>query len=223
MIKNNIQLKDGLSLTDKINMTRYIVGGYFVNDEYTPYYASINKIVAFFRYCVDGLEFDDEEDVYSLSLSDAKLVELYNIAMMDGSPIYNDIQQVNKDIDDMVDFYKRKLLISSSPIMMKLEEILDKESRNKDEELRLTKQMEKVMEENEKELKASNEFTKLLTPEETANIMRKFSNDDFSVANLVSEISNKYIGYSLHDNDMNNLLDEKNRKIEELQSLLNKK
>lgn len=222
MIKNNVQLKDGLSIVDKINMTRYIVNGYFIDGEYTPYYADINKAIAFFKYCIEGLEFEDDDDVYSFSLSDTKLVELYNLGFKDGSPVYYDIQKVLSDVDDMVDFYKKKLLISSSSIVRKIEELLDKEIRNKDEELRLAKQMEKTMEENQKQIEANNRITEMIGEDKMADLFKLFADNKFSPESMADAITKSYSETFLHENKTNDLIKSKNDKIIELQSIINK-
>lgn len=223
MVKNNVQLKDGLSIVDRINMTRYITEGYFIDGEYTPYYADINKAIAFFRYCIDGLEFDEDDDIYGLCTSDPKLVELYMIGLKDGSPIYADISKVLSDVDDMVDFYKKKLLISSSPIISKLEEILDKESRNKDEELALAKQMEKTLEANQRQIDSNNRIAEVMGEDNLAKLLNGFANSNLSLDEMAQSIVNAYGDSVLHKDNVDGLIEEKNNKIVELESLLNKK
>lgn len=222
MKKNDPTIKNELTFEDRIGMANYIVSGYFTDGAYTPYYADIHRIVAFFTYCVDGLEFEKDENIFIAVASDENLMYLYNIGTRPNSIIGNDISIVEGYVTDMLDYEKKKHLIESSEVIQKLKEILDKESRNKDEELRLTKQMEKMTEENEKQMRANNKITELLTPEETASLLKKFNDPAFSVENITKAVSDSYMDSMVRDSKNNELLEEKNNKIIELESQIKK-
>lgn len=146
MIKNNVSLKKSLNLADKIKMTNELADSYFHQNtasgewEYTPYFADVNIITAFFLYCVDGLEFeslryddgtfkmDDNgnplmESVYELVIKDSELFPLYT-DMMDAAntadagkfeayehkTLLTQFLSVLADVTDMVEFRKQQLL-----------------------------------------------------------------------------------------------------------------
>lgn len=146
MIKNNVSLKKSLDLVDKIKMTNELADSYFHQNtatgewEYTPCFADVNIIAAFFLYCVDGLEFeplrhddgtfkmDDNgnpvmESVYELVINDSELFPLYT-EMMDAAntadagkfeayehkTLLTQFLSVLADVTDMVEFRKQQLL-----------------------------------------------------------------------------------------------------------------
>lgn len=146
MIKNNVSLKNSLDLVDKIKMTNELADSYFHQNtaagewEYTPCFADVNIIAAFFLYCVDGLEFeplryddgtykmDDNgnplmESVYELVIKDSELFPLYT-DMMDAAntadagkfeayehkTLLTQFLSVLADVTDMVEFRKQQLL-----------------------------------------------------------------------------------------------------------------
>lgn len=222
MKKNDPTIKNELTFEDRIGMANYIVSGYFTDGVYTPYYADIHRIVAFFTYCVDGLEFEKDENIFVATASDEGLMYMYSIGTRPNSIISNDLNIVEGYVSDMLDYEKKKRLIESSEVLIKLKEILDKESRNKDEELRLTKRMEKLTEENERQLEANNKISELLTPEETASLLKKFNDPAFNVENITKAVSDSYMESMVRDLKNNELLQEKNDKIIELESHLEK-
>ena len=215
---NNPTIKSGLSLFERIEMTRYIADGYFVDGDYTPYYADIHKLIAFFLYCVDGIEFEKDENIYNAVMSDEKLMYLYSVGMNINSIIYSDLETVNRYVEDIVEFEKKKMLIESSQVIKKLNEILDKESRNKDEELRLTKQMEKIAEKNEQQIEINNKVSELLTPEETASLLKKFNSPEFNAENIAKSVSDSYMESMLRENKNKDLVQDDNEKIVEFES-----
>ena len=72
MKKENMRIKENITISDKINVINYIIDYYFTDGEYTPYYAGIAKIEAIALYFIDGVEFNDD-DVYECVENDKEL------------------------------------------------------------------------------------------------------------------------------------------------------
>lgn len=146
MIKTNTALKESIELVDKIKMTTELADSYFLKDEatgewkYTPYFADVNTITAFFLYCVDGLEFEPQqnedgsvkvdeagqpvmEPVYDAVINDEELFRLYTeiveAAQEEDRERYEAYEHkllltqflsVLTDVADMVEFRKQQIL-----------------------------------------------------------------------------------------------------------------
>ena len=76
MKKENMRIKENITISDKINVINYITDYYFTDGEYTPYYAGIGKIEAIALFFIDGVEFDDDEYVYECVENDKELITL---------------------------------------------------------------------------------------------------------------------------------------------------
>ena len=72
MRKENMRIKENITISDQINVINYIIDYYFTDGEYTPYYAGIAKIEAIALYFIDGVEFNDD-DVYECVENDKEL------------------------------------------------------------------------------------------------------------------------------------------------------
>lgn len=227
MIKKNVQVKKSLSTIDKIMMTKELVEGYFVGGEYTPYYKEINDIVAFFTYCVDGVEFEYTEDeegkkmresVYNAVTKDSQLLDIYNSLdpNYDGT-LMAQIEAINNDVSDMVEFRKQCIIHSSTPIDDKVLEILQKESRNKDAELKALQEAERLQKAQAKQIEYANKISELMTPEETVELNRlMLKNGEYDPNEMAKIVADRYFESNHHADNIQSVIDAKNSKIREL-------
>jgi Ser-tRNA(Ala) deacylase AlaX len=131
MIKNSVELKKELSLSDKILIINMMVDGYFTENEvtgeidYTPYFKEYSTIGAFALYALNGLVIEeDEKDFVDKIKSDPELLALYYRWSSDSSDTFCDIEYNVKDIVD----FKKQVIISKSNTVSKLtEELLQKQ------------------------------------------------------------------------------------------------
>ena len=73
MKKENMRIKENITISDQINVINYIIDYYFTDGEYTPYYAGIAKIEAIALFFINGVEFDGDEYVYGCVENDKEL------------------------------------------------------------------------------------------------------------------------------------------------------
>ncbi len=73
MKKENMRIKENITISDQVNVINYIMDYYFTDGEYAPYYAGIAKIEAIALYFIDGVEFNDDEYVYECVENDKEL------------------------------------------------------------------------------------------------------------------------------------------------------
>ena len=76
MKKENMEIKENITISDQINVINYITDYYFTDGEYTPYYAGIGKIEAIALFFIEGVEFDEDEYGYECVENDGELRKL---------------------------------------------------------------------------------------------------------------------------------------------------
>ena len=113
MKKNNVKIKGSLSLSDRIAITNIVANNHFSENEvtgeidYTPYFRELSFINSFAEYVLDGVEFDEEDDIYESVISDIELNDLYD----DWTGTFEYIHICNY-VNDMVEFKKQQLIHS---------------------------------------------------------------------------------------------------------------
>lgn len=111
MLKKNPKLKD-ITIDIRGAVTKFIADGYFTECddggiEYTPYFRNRNDVLAFALLVLDGVQFEDADDIYVSVMKDGELVNLYN----DYTLIKK--RHIDEDVIDMVEFRKQQLLHKS--------------------------------------------------------------------------------------------------------------
>lgn len=118
MNKSNVRIKENISIVDEIAAIESIVSYYFTDGEYTPYYANMAKITAIAQNFLDGVEFEPEDYIYALVMKDAdiyKCVKKFLIPSVNKADAsYSErMENIMKQVDDIVDFKKQKLIHNS--------------------------------------------------------------------------------------------------------------
>ena len=127
MIKDNMRIKESITLQDRINAIETIVSFYFMDGDYTPYYKDEGEISAVIRNFIDGIEFEKGESVFSAYYNDEdlrKLVNMFILKPVDKEPeseederiqnsireLYDMMETIRKYVADKVEFEKQKYL-----------------------------------------------------------------------------------------------------------------
>lgn len=137
-ISNEIKLKDKVSLDDKIKIVNTVVNSCFLNGEFTPYYKDYTLKMCFGLYILEGVEFEENEDIAELVEDRNELSELWRIWQDDS--ISWDLTQ---DINDIVDFKKKQLLNENNEINKLLIDLVK-------EQIETVKLQKKVLENTDK-------------------------------------------------------------------------
>lgn len=141
MKKNNVKIKDSISIIDEISVIESIVASYFTKGKYTPYYADMAKIIAIAENFLDGVEFDEEDYVYDLVMTNDdiyKLVKkfLYNSVNKSDSAYFSKMESIMNQVEDIVDFEKQKIIHNTESfsilgdMCIAIKDILDSYSKN---------------------------------------------------------------------------------------------
>lgn len=141
MKKNNVKIKDNITIVDEISAIKNIASYYFTDGEYTPYYEEMGKVTAIAQNFLSGVEFDEEDYVYQLVMANDDLYKCVNkfinpsVSKTDAQ-YYSRMERVMKQVDDIVEFEKQKLIHNTDAfsvvgtMCMAVKDILDNYIQN---------------------------------------------------------------------------------------------
>ena len=110
MKKENLRIKENITIQDKINVVESIVEDYFRGGKYTPYFAPISKIVSIATYFIEGYELEDGDNLYTICMTDYDMKRLIE-TFVGKYAVNNDIMvEVNSYVEDKVDFMKSYII-----------------------------------------------------------------------------------------------------------------
>ena len=203
MIKDNVRIKKNITIVDDIAVIESIASSYFINGKYTPYYADIAKVIAIAKNFLDGVEFDNEDNVYDLVITNDdiyKLVKKFLVSSMNKSDVhyYEKMESIMDQVKDIVEHEKQKQIHNTDALTVVgnlCELILDIVSD------------------------ISN-MTKSITPE-NVEIVQKFmeglQNKDITEETLTTAIRNAADQFKLSENDI--IIKQRERIVEQQKQL----
>ena len=107
MKKGKIEIKKNISMVDKINAINLIVSSYFTNGEYTPYYSDMAQVMAVVTYFIEGIEFENDEDIYTAVMQDEELSDIVHDVLFEDDMIF-----IKNNAIDKVEFLKQQIIHS---------------------------------------------------------------------------------------------------------------
>ena len=107
MKKGKIEIKKNISMVDKVNAINLIVSSYFTNGEYTPYYSDMAQVMAVVTYFIEGIEFEDDEDIYNAVMQDEELSDIVHDVLFEDDMIF-----IKNNAIDKVEFLKQQIIHS---------------------------------------------------------------------------------------------------------------
>ena len=121
MKKENVKIKSSITIVDEISTIQSIVEYYFTDGEYTPYYADMAKITAVAQNFLDGIEFDPEDYIYQLVMENDDIYKcvkkfIQPSANKSDTVYYSKMENIMKQVEDIVEFEKQKLIHGSDTI-----------------------------------------------------------------------------------------------------------
>lgn len=206
MKKNNPKIKENITMQDKINVIEYIASSYFTENEeglieYTPYYIGLAQFIAAANFFMEGLEFDEGEDIYESVIADDD--ELKDIIY--GSYKYYD-ENLLSQIRDIVD-YRKQINIAKTQsentaiLTYKLVELMEQDAEKKQLEIENNQKLANILD-------AQNEVNAMIPPE-----MQKRFVESFDVNEVIDTMIRKYESSDM--NKKNQELLEASKKIRE--------
>lgn len=120
MKKDNVRVKSDITIVDEITAIESMVAYYFTDNEYTPYYADMAKVTVIAENFLDGVEFESEDYVYQLVMENddiyecvKKFLEIPTSQDKENVDCYVRMEKIMKQVDDVVEFKKQKLIHNS--------------------------------------------------------------------------------------------------------------
>ena len=107
MKKGKIEIKKNITMVDKVNAINLIVSSYFTDGEYTPYYSDMAQVMTVITYFIEGIEFEEGEDIYNAVMQDEELVDIVHDVLFDDDMIF-----IKNNARDKVEFLKQKIIHS---------------------------------------------------------------------------------------------------------------
>lgn len=141
MKKNNVKIKDNITIVDEISAIENIVAYYFTDDEYTPYYAEMGKVTAVAQNFLSGVEFDTKDYIYELVMTNEDLYKCVNKFLVPSvsksdAQYFNCMERIMKQVEDIVEFKKQELIHNTDAfsvvgvMCMAVKDILDNYVQN---------------------------------------------------------------------------------------------
>lgn len=209
MKKNNPEIKNEstLKMQDEIDTIEMIADMFFkeVTDKngntvlkYTPYLEPIGQVNAIIRYFIDGIEFDEDEDVYDEAMNDKdirQLIDQFFIPYNEKVETITHHQKIFSDImikvHDIVEYRKAINIAniqgeSNSILTYKILELIETEQEKNNKEIDAVNNLNAWIGE-------QRELNSLITPE----MQRDFA-QNFDVNTLTEAIYNKMSESDLH-------------------------
>jgi len=209
MHKSNLKIKDQISFQDKINAIEFIAAAYFTTDEnqqliYTPYFSEAAQVEAIAVYFLDGITFEDGENIYESIMSDEELTGIINRFYI-GDDSFNQINRSYQELFafiincaiDKVTYRKQEELAKIKNqqfalLSTKLLDVLEKEAAQLDAQLETHKLNEQTMTKYNQWLTYQNQIAEQFSPEEQAKLTRDMAAVNFDPDNITSMLADKY-------------------------------
>ena len=104
MIKNNLKIKENITLENIRDAVECVVSYAFKYGIYTPYYVETGKIVAVVRYLISGLQLEEKETEYTAYLLDGQVRNIVN------NYIAKDPHNIFLNATDKIEFTKQRVI-----------------------------------------------------------------------------------------------------------------
>lgn len=106
-----LKVKENITPDIIAEAIEYISNSCFIGGTYNPYYRSFSEKMAIVQFFLDGIEFEDGDSLFKVcELDDVKklIAKFYGDKRINGySPI---MEVVNRNVDDVVEFKKQRLI-----------------------------------------------------------------------------------------------------------------
>ena len=192
MKKNNVKVKENITMVDKVNAINLIVSSYFTDGEYTPYYSKMADVIAAVTYFTEGLDFAEGDDIYDAVTQDEELNDMVHDILFEDDMIF-----VKDNAKDKVEFLKQKIIHSHAD-------------------------MDKIIEACNVIIDSLENFSKLnikeMKKEDMQNasiVLEKLASNNNLTPEVISNVLKDAVGFNM-DKATEEIIDAKNAEIREL-------
>ena len=217
-IEKNVRIKKDITIYDLANVIETIVPFIIRRDEdgitYTPYYEELGMNVGIAKYLIEGIEFEEDDDILDEISNNKKLSELIaqfsTINPKDYSFIMNNV----------VDIVEQKKQEYSAPdfsdIKERLLKSIEQEQMLNNLNIKLAKKQNTILSQQAKANEYQMKVMESMTPEEVAELNKKLVSGEFNVDKVAEMTVQKYLDSEIHKKNEKELIDAQAEKITEL-------
>ena len=217
-IEKNVRIKKDITIYDLANVIETIVPFIIRRDEdgitYTPYYEELGMNIGIAKYLIEGIEFEEDDDILDEISNNKKLSELIaqfsTINPKDYSFIMNNV----------VDIVEQKKQEYSAPdfsdIKERLLKSIEQEQMLNNLNIKLAKKQNTILSQQAKANEFQMKVMESMTPEEVAELNKKLVSGEFNVDKVAEMTVQKYLDSEIHKKNEKELIDAQAEKITEL-------
>ena len=217
-IEKNVRIKKDITIYDLANVIETIVSFIIRKDgdgiTYTPYYEELGTNVGIAKYLIEGIEFEEDDDILDEISNNKKLSELiaqfFTINPKDYSFIMN-------NVTDIVEQKKQEYSAPDfSDIKERLLKSIDQEQMLNNLNIKLAKKQNTILSQQTKANEYQMQVMESMTPEEVAELNKKLVSGEFNVDKVAEMTVQKYLDSEIHKKNEKELIDAQAEKITEL-------
>ena len=217
-IEKNVRIKKDITIYDLANVIETIVPFIIRRDEdgitYTPYYEELGTHVGIAKYLIEGIEFEEDDDILDEISNNKKLSEL--IAQFSTiNP--KDYSFIMNNVTDIVEQKKQEYSTPDfSDIKERLLKSIEQEQMLNNLNIKLAKKQNTILSQQAKANEYQMKVMESMTPEEVAELNKKLVSGEFNVDKVAEMTVQKYLDSEIHKKNEKELIDAQAEKITEL-------
>ena len=217
-IEKNVRIKKDITIYDLANVIETIVPFIIRRDEdgitYTPYYEELGMNVGIAKYLIEGIEFEEDDDILDEILNNKKLSEL--IAQFSTiNP--KDYSFIMNNVADIVDQKKQEYSAPDfSDIKERLLKSIEQEQMLNNLNIKLAKKQNTILSQQTRANEYQMKVMESMTPEEVAELNKKLVSGEFNVDKVTEMTVQKYLDSEIHKSKEKEVIDTQAQKITEL-------
>ena len=217
-IEKNVRIKKDITIYDLANVIETIVPFIIRRDEdgitYTPYYEELGTHVGIAKYLIEGIEFEEDDDILDEISNNKKLSEL--IAQFSNTNP-EDYSFISTNVTDIVEQKKQEYSTPDfSDIKERLLKSIEQEQILNNLNIKLAKKQNTILSQQAKANEYQMKVMESMTPEEVAELNKKLVSGEFNVDKVAEMTIQKYLDSEIHKKNEKELIDAQAEKITEL-------
>ena len=217
-IEKNVRIKKDITIYDLANVIDTIVPFIIRKDEngitYTPYYKELGMRIGIAQYLIEGIEFEEDDDVLVEITNNKKLSELIN-QFSSISP--KDYSFILSNVTDIVEQKKQEYSAPDfSDIKERLLKSIEQEQTLNNLNIKLAKKQNTILSQQAKANEFQMKVMESMTPEEVAAMNKKFMSSEYNINDIAEMAVEKYLDSEIHKKNEKEIIDSQAEKITEL-------
>ena len=214
-IEKNVRIKKDITIYDLANVIETIVSFIIRRDEdgitYTPYYKGLGMNVGIAKYLIEGIEFEEDDDILDEISNNKKISEL--IAQFSTiNP--KDYSFIMNNVTDIVEQKKQEYSAPDfSDIKERLLKAIEQEQMLNNLNIKFAKKQNTLL---SQQIKANDYQMKVMdsmTPEEMTELNKKFLSEEFDFEKIADIAVKHYLNSDIYKSKKKDLDELKQSKV----------